>query len=183
MLWRCRRDGLPIATGLGVLLGFIAVGSFLFHTHATGWASLSDVTPIALFILLYLFAVCRDVLERPAWQAGLMTAAFLPYAGVVVFALGAVPFLSNSSFYWTVPLALVAFAPFVARFRRETARGMLMGAALLSVSICLRSVDLMLCDVWPIGTHIFWHTLNAIMLPWMIEVYRRHMLARRGAAG
>jgi aspartyl-tRNA(Asn)/glutamyl-tRNA(Gln) amidotransferase subunit C len=29
----------------------------------------------------------------------------------------------------------------------------------------------------PLGTHFLWHILNGIMLGWMIEVYRRHMLA------
>ncbi|MEM9851504.1 MAG: hypothetical protein AAF761_05850, partial [Pseudomonadota bacterium] len=76
-----------------------------------------------------------------------------------------------------VPILLVAYAPFVARIDPATSRGMLIGAAILTLSICLRSLDLILCDVWPIGTHIFWHTLNAIMLPFMIEVYRRHRLA------
>ncbi len=181
MLWRCRRDGLPIAMGLGLLLLAIAVGSFLFHTHATGWASAADVTPIGLFILLYLYAVCADVLDLRWWVAGLMTLAFVPYAAVMVPLLNMVPFLAISNFYWTVPILLVAFAPFVARQSRVTARGMLIGAGLLCVSITLRSLDLILCEVWPIGTHIFWHSLNALMLPWMIEVYRRHMLAGRAA--
>jgi hypothetical protein len=31
--------------------------------------------------------------------------------------------------------------------------------------------------MFPLGTHFGWHLLNAVMLGWMIEVYRRHMLA------
>jgi hypothetical protein len=33
-----------------------------------------------------------------------------------------------------------------------------------------------------VGTHLFWHLLNAVMLGWMIEIYRRHVL-EGGAAG
>jgi hypothetical protein len=32
-----------------------------------------------------------------------------------------------------------------------------------------------------LGTHFLWHILNALMLGWMIEVYRRHRLAAAGA--
>ncbi|KNG92564.1 ceramidase domain-containing protein [Pseudaestuariivita atlantica] len=181
MYRRTRGDGLPIATGLAVLLGLIAIGSFLFHTTATQWASLADTAPIGLFILLYLFAVNRDFLERLWWQAGLMTAAFIPYAAIMVPLLNKVQFFATSNFYWTVPLLLFAYAPFVARKRAETAWGMVAGGLLLSVSITVRSYDETLCEVWPIGTHFIWHALNAIMLPWMIEVYRRHMLVKRAA--
>lgn len=179
MFARVRRDALPLAVALSVLLGCIAVGSFLFHTHATAWASASDVIPIGLFILVYLFAVHRDVLRLPRLVSFGATACFIPYAAIVVPLMNALPFFRISNFYWTVPILLVAYAPFVAKKRRATAVGMVAGALLLSVSISLRSIDLMVCAAFPIGTHIFWHTLNAIMLPMMIEVYRRHMLAGR----
>ncbi|MEM9710436.1 MAG: ceramidase domain-containing protein [Pseudomonadota bacterium] len=179
-IWAFRRNrepGLGIARILAVLLGFIALGSYLFHTHATAWASTADVTPIGLFILTYLFAVNRDVIGMRWWLALGATLLFLPYAALLVPVLNRIPFFEISNFYWTVPILIAAYAPFVARRAPETARGMLIGAGLLTVSISLRSLDLILCDVWPIGTHIFWHSLNAIMLPWMIEVYRRHRLA------
>lgn len=181
-IWAWMRNPEPelrIARGLAFLLGCIAVGSYLFHTHATGWAAMSDVTPIGLFILLYLFAVNRDFLGLRWWLAAAATLLFLPYAAGVVWVMDQLPFFQISNFYWAVPILLVAYAPFVARLNPVTARGMLIGAALLTVSISLRSVDLILCDVWPIGTHIFWHSLNAIMLPWMIEVYRRHRLSQQ----
>lgn len=179
MLIRTRSDRLPIATALSVVLILIAIGSFLFHTLATRWAGLADTAPIGVFILLYLWAVNRHVLRMLWWQAGLMTAGFVPYAAVVVPVLNRIPFVAISNFYWTVPILLLAYAPFVARRRRETALGMVAGALLLSVSISVRSVDLILCDVFPLGTHFLWHSLNAVLLPGMIELYRRHMLAGR----
>lgn len=179
MYLRCRHDDLPVARLLAVLLGLISIGSFLFHTLATQWAALADMAPIVGFILLYLFAVHRDILGLVTWVAVLMTAAFVPYAAIMLPLINQVPFLAISNFYWLVPTLLVAYAPFVARKRRATAQGMVAGAALLSLSITLRSIDEPFCHHWPHGTHIAWHTLNAIMLPWMIEVYRRHMLASR----
>ena len=55
---------------------------------------------------------------------------------------------------------------------------MLIGAALLTVSISLRSGDEMICEAVPLGSHFLWHCLNGRMLGWMIEVYRRHMVGK-----
>ncbi len=182
MFLRLRGSGLIGGHVLTGLLAAIGVGSFLFHTHATTWAMLADVIPIGLFILVYLFLVSRDFLNLPVWVSVAVTLAFVPYAAAMVPLLNAVPFFKISNFYWTVPILLCAFAPFVARQSAATARGMVGGAAILAISITLRSLDMPLCDVFPIGTHIFWHLLNGAMLGWMIEVYRRHMLGKGHAS-
>ncbi|WP_439155026.1 ceramidase domain-containing protein [Yoonia sp.] len=175
-----RSAGLPIARALCLILFAIGVGSYLFHTHATAWAALADVAPIGLFILTYLFAINRDaVLMRTSW-AFLATLLFFPYAALMVPVLNQIPFLQISNFYWTVPVLLVVYAVFL-RHQAELARGFLAGAAILTASITFRSLDARLCDALPIGTHFLWHVLNGVMLGWMIEVYRRHMLAGRTA--
>ncbi|SLN46133.1 ceramidase domain-containing protein [Roseisalinus antarcticus] len=183
MFARTRRDGLPLATALSVMLGLIAIGSFLFHTTATAWASAADTAPIGIFILIYLFAVNRDVLRMLWWRAGFATAGFFPYAAVAVPLLDRIAFLRISDFYWTVPILLLVYAPIVARRNRATAAGFVAGAALLSTSISVRSLDLILCEVFPLGTHFLWHSLNAVLLPMMIEIYRRHMLEGAQRAG
>lgn len=183
IMWRrLRGERLPIAWGLVAILAAIGIGSYLFHTHATVWAVTADVVPIGLFILLYLFAVGWHFLRWPLWAALLLTAAFLPFSAAVVPGIAQLPFFGISSFYWTVPILLVAFAPLVARAQAQTARGMLIGAGILSVSISLRSVDEMVCDAVPLGTHFLWHCLNGLMLGWMIEVYRRHMVGKAAPA-
>jgi hypothetical protein len=60
---------------------------------------------------------------------------------------------------------------------------MALGAGILVVSLTFRTLDDPLCDLVPFGTHFLWHILNGLMLALMIEVYRRHMLAVRGARG
>ena len=57
------------------------------------------------------------------------------------------------------------------------------GAGLLVVSLTFRTLDEPLCAAIPLGTHFLWHILNAIMLAWMIEVYRAHVLAIRPVPG
>ncbi|MDR9428488.1 MAG: ceramidase domain-containing protein [Salibaculum sp.] len=180
VLWR-RSAGVPMARALAAVLFAIGIGSFLFHTLATGWAALADTLPILGFILLYLFAVHRDVLAWPGWAAGLATAGFLPYAAGVTVLLRDVPFFGVSSFYWTVPILLVIYGIVLRHRFPALVRGFAVGAALLSLSITARSLDETLCAAFPVGTHLFWHLLNAVMLGWMIEIYRRHMLEGRAA--
>ena len=178
-IWMWRRcAALPMAKVLCVILFLIGIGSYLFHTHATRWAATADVLPIGLFILTYLFLASRDFLGLPNWAAALATAGFVPYAYVLVPILDGIPFLKISNFYWTVPLLLLVYAIPVWRRSAQTARGMIYGALLLAVSITIRSMDESLCQRWPIGTHFMWHVLNACMLAWMIEVYRRHRQTR-----
>ena len=177
MVYRLRRSGLVGAYVLVLVLSAIGVGSFLFHTFATGWAALADVAPIGAFILIYLFLVHRFMVGWSLMLSLVATSLFIPYAALLTPALGALPFFEISSFYWTVPVLLFAYA-FVLRGRLPSvAKGMAIGGGLLVISITLRSVDMPLCDGFPLGTHFLWHCLNAVMLGWMIEVYRRHSLA------
>ena len=57
------------------LIFIIGVGSWLFHTHATRWALLSDVIPIAIFILLILGMRCA--LQPPRYWSVESASSFL----------------------------------------------------------------------------------------------------------
>jgi len=175
VLWR-RSTGVPMAQVLSVILFATGLGSFLFHTHATLWASVADVVPIGIFILTYLFVVNRDMVPMGGWLAALATALFIPFAAVLLPVLNQIPFVAISNFYWTVPILLALYAVLLRR-KPGIAQGFLIGAALLCLSITIRSLDEILCDVIPVGTHFVWHLLNGVMLGWMIHVYTRHMLA------
>ncbi|MEL7099587.1 MAG: ceramidase domain-containing protein [Pseudomonadota bacterium] len=170
-----RTGGNVAARALCAVLFAIGVGSYLFHTHATGWALLADVAPIGIFILAYLFLVHRDMIGLRLWLSLGATALFLPYAAGVTTLLRGVPFFEVSNFYWTVPILLFVYGPALWSRYPATARGMVIGGAILTVSISFRSVDEMVCDAFPLGTHFMWHILNGVMLGWMIEVYARHV--------
>jgi len=173
-MWR-RSAGVPLARVLAVILGLIGIGSYLFHTHAQVWAAIADTTPIAVFILVYIFAINRDVLGlRPWWAAG-ATALFFPYAALTVPLFQSVPVLGVSAGYIPVPVLILIYAAFLWRRAPALARGFVIGAAILFVSLMARSVDEMLCSRIPVGTHFWWHILNGLMLGWMIEVYRRYV--------
>ena len=183
-LWMWQRSrGDAMARALCWMLAAIGFGSYFFHTHAQVWAAVADVTPIAGFILLYLFAVNRDALGFGSWAAfGAMT-LFFPYAGMMVPAFGLIPGLGASAGYAPVALLILMYAAFLRDKLPEFARGLAIGAGILIVSLTFRTIDEALCSRWTLGTHFMWHILNGVMLGWMIEVYRRLRLGKPALAG
>ncbi len=181
VMWRRLGDApLPLARLMLALLAAIGAGSFLFHTHARAWAALADVVPIGLFILVYLYAANRHFWNMGPIKASVGTAAFLPYSIAFASLFNLLPFFEISAGYWPVPLLIAGYAVALRNRTDRTSRGLAVGAALLCLSLVARSLDGPLCAVWPVGTHFLWHLLNAVFLGWMVEVYRRHMVAGGG---
>lgn len=180
LVWR-RLSGPGMTTGrvLAANLFIIGIGSWLFHTHANRLTGLMDVLPILAFILIYVFAATRDYFGLKSWQAGLMTAGFIPYAALTVPLFRMVPGLGSSAAYAPVPLLILIYAALLRGKLPDTARGLAIGAGILIVSLTFRTLDEPSCTVLPFGTHFMWHILNAVMLAWMIEVWRRFVLTGR----
>lgn len=167
-----------LAQVLCLLLAGTGVGSFLWHTFATGWAVFIDVLFIALFSLTYIYAANRQFWRLGPWWAALGAAAFVPYASVVGPAFAQLPFFEVSFFYWPLPLLIYGYGLALWTRRPATGRGLVVGATILCVSLFFRSIDEAVCAQFALGTHFLWHVLNGVMLGWMIEVLRRD-----GAAG
>ena len=167
----------PMVGGRGRLLAAlvcaVGIASFLFHTFATQWGSAVDVGAIAVFTLTYLYFATRDLLRWPfPWAAPIL---FFPYIVVTTLAFNALPFFNVSNAYWGIAL-LIAIYGWLIR-PQPAGRGLLIAAALLSVSITVRSLDMPFCDAFPLGTHFVWHILNGITLGWLVLVYDRHVRA------
>lgn len=174
-MWR-RSRAVPLARALAVVLGLIGLGSYLFHTHAQVWAAIADVTPIAVFILLYLVALNRAVWGLGFWSALGATVLFVPYAALTIPLWQPMPLYGTSAGYMPVPTLIFIYAALLWRKEPALARGLVTGAVILLMSLAARGLDMPLCRAFPLGTHFLWHILNGIMLGWMIEVYRRHAL-------
>lgn len=183
VMWR-RTAGLPLARAMCGVLAAIGIGSYLFHTHANGLTAALDVGPILIFILVYIFAATRDFLDLGPWWAATAVAGFFPYAALMVPVFSTLlPFLGSSAGYAPIPLLILGYAALLRRKAPATARVMALGAGILIASLTFRTLDGPLCDWLPVGTHFLWHVLNGLMLGLMIEVYRRHMLAKAGTPG
>jgi hypothetical protein len=173
VMWR-RTSGMPLARALCVVLGLIGVSSYLWHTHARAWSVAADSGSIAVFILLYLYAANRAFFGWPVWLALLGTAGFFLWSAALTPVFAAMPFFRISDFYWPVAALIALYAVLLRRRAPATARGLAIGAGILALSLTFRSLDEALCPSVPVGVHFMWHLLNAVMLGWMIEVWRRH---------
>ncbi|MEQ8824815.1 MAG: hypothetical protein RIC14_10610 [Filomicrobium sp.] len=155
-----------------ILLVFvIGTGSFLFHTLATRWAAVADVAPIGLFMVLYVgYALRRlgglnwllvliglGVFVALLWQAGQMRC-------------GARLCLGGSVAYLPALGTLIVVGLGLAIARRPGWGYILAGAVIFAVSLTLRTFDKPWCpqtaitDIGRIGTHYWWHILNALLL-------------------
>lgn len=170
VMWRRTRGAGRV---LAAVLFVIGVGSFLFHTHATAWAAMADSLPILAFTLAYIYLANRDFWGWPAWAAGLGALAYIPYTAALTPVFGALPFFTVSDYYWPLPVLIFGYAALLRGRSAALARNLALGAALLCLSLTARSLDETLCAAWPVGTHFLWHVLNAVMLGWMIETWRR----------
>lgn len=180
VMWRrVRGRDMPLAMAMVWVLTAIGIGSFLFHTFAQPWAGLADTGPILFFILLYLYAANRHFWGLGIWTALAGTAAFLPFAAVTVPLFRMIPFIGSSAGYMPVPVLIAAYAVGLRHRAPDTARGLGIGAGLLVLSLAFRTMDEPICAAIPLGTHFLWHLLNGLLLGWMIEVYRRHLLGLR----
>jgi hypothetical protein len=160
--WRWRsaagRD-LP-ALALIIIVVAVGLGSFTFHTVATRGAALADVIPIAIFIYGYLLLALRRFLHVSRGAALAIVVAFAAAAQALA-ALVPPRFLNGSVGYLPALTALIAVA---AATDGATRRNLTVAAMVFSLSLALRTADLSVCGIFPIGTHFLWHVLNAVVL-------------------
>ena len=178
-IWVLRREELNNkARALAFLLGMIGIASFLFHSVATAWAGALDVLFILLFTLLYIFVATEDFLGLPRRSALVVTLGYFPFSVVVNWFTLPLSVLGSTRIYIPILILITLYSLILYKKFPYLSRGLAMGALLLTISMFARSVDLPLCETIPTGTHFLWHVINAIMLAWMIEVYRRHIISR-----
>ena len=178
-IWVLRREELNNkARALAFLLGMIGIASFLFHSVATAWAGALDVLFILLFTLLYIFVATEDFLGLPKRSALVVTLGYFPFSVVVDWLTLPLSVLGSTRIYIPILILIILYSLILYKKFPYLSRGLAMGALLLTISMFARSVDLPLCETISTGTHFLWHVINAIMLAWMIEVYRRHIISR-----
>lgn len=176
--WRVANRENRLDPGIWVLITLltsIGIGSFLFHTFATRWAAMADVLPILIFILAYVYLATTRFISLPWWAGIASVILFIPYSAGVGWAVSAVfGSLNGSVAYIPVPILITIYAALIWRKAPQTARGLMIGVAILAASLTFRTIDEVVCTNFPTGTHIFWHIFNGIMLGWMIITMARH---------
>jgi len=165
LLLRSQRHGEPAAVrALPVLMMLIGIGSGAFHTFATRWAEVLDVAFIGLFIYWFVACYARYRWAAPWWLALLCMGLFHGFALLVTqgFTAGA---FNGSVAYFPALAGLLIFGLLSSwKDRLPRARWFFAAAFVFSLSLTLRSVDQLICALWPYGTHWAWHLLNALTL-------------------
>ena len=181
-LWRPREDRSADHILLPVLVLFIGLGSLAFHLYADQGTELADVVPIAVFMLVYLAFALNRLLLVPVGATTLLVIGFTAIMGLasqvqcsdaaIGFlgdAPGAKPCLNGSVFYLPALAAMVVIGLLLRERGHKAAPWVLWAAAVFTVSVTLRSLDMALCnevviDGRKVGTHFAWHVLNALAL-------------------
>lgn len=140
------------------LTALVGTGSFLFHTFATVWASLTDIVPIGALILFYLILAVH-------WYLRMSIPAAVLIAVGVVFVMFSLPPLLNGSLLYVPPIVTVNLIGIYLVWRKTPGAWMALSGALIFLpSIIFRSIDRLpqICSETVLGTHFLWHGLNAL---------------------
>ena len=164
LAWRllsARGQRQPYLIYMALLMAVVGTGSFLFHTLATPWSAAADMLPIYLFQLSFLWLYAIKVLRfSPAAALGLLAVFGLSAA----MARNLPVDLNGSQTYLAALLFVVGFAIIHWRRAYPGRRLLIYASAGLTLGLIFRTVDLWVCPWFPLGTHLFWHCLTAVVL-------------------
>lgn len=159
-------------TSLIALMILIGLGSLSFHVLATQWSRVADVAPILLFQLRYLWLYLRYAGGVKAMIAISTVAGFL----CVALVTRRFPEIGNGSLNYVPALLLqLGLSLHQRRHQYQGANLLLLASGLFLLSLVFRTVDLALCPWWSIGTHCFWHLLNAAVIYLLIRALMPHL--------
>lgn len=166
-LWRMPvsggRSAVVMSRILTLMVAVIGVGSFLFHTFAVRWALFADVIPISVYQVLFLAFYVRRV-ARCNW---LVTMGWVLFFFVVTYGVGMLPdqWLNGSvASYGSAWLFIGGLGVYHQRTRKAGPMILLQATGVFTLSLVLRSLDMVACQYVSIGTHMFWHVLNGAVL-------------------
>jgi len=155
-----------------ILLVFvIGTGSFLFHTLANRWSAVADVAPIGIFMLLFF----GYTLKRLAGLGWLLTLSGVGAFAYVLWQFGQIRCgptlcLAGSIAYLPAFAVLSVMGLWLVILRHPASASFIGAAIVFALSLTMRTFDKSWCTLTeignfgPIGTHFWWHILNALLL-------------------
>jgi hypothetical protein len=163
-IWRLGRDGSAPASLVRLFAGIttvIAAGSALFHVLATGWARVLDEAPIVFFQIAFLWSYGRHVMRIGRGAALILIAGLIASSVSIRLMTGAV---NNSLPYLPALILTLVLGISHVRANRRSRWSLLLGAVVFVLAVFLRTLDNAVCASFPLGTHLFWHVLAAVVL-------------------
>ena len=141
-----------------------SIGSFLFHTFADTLTVWLDIAPISFFeitvinfYLLFIFHWAKKI--RIPFLIGFVTLS------IGLDLSPATQFLNRSLTYFPSLILLGIFSFFLYRKNmHDVAKWTFIGLVSFCLSLTARTLDMTLCDIWPLGTHFLWHSINGMVI-------------------
>ncbi len=158
----------------------IGIGLFLFHTFANIWSELADVIPIWTFVAWFVFLSIHHIGDVPPARVIRMALITLAIAGITIWLTSGGDAtgldaeivgnsLNGSSQYAPAVITLFSFAGVMIVQRNAQRWWTVAGALVFSFSLAFRTVDLWVCDDFPLVTHMLWHLLNGVMVALILQ--------------
>ena len=144
-----------------ILSAMIGVGSGLFHSLATIWAQAADILGIGVYVFCFLIFWNLKALRLTGLKLGLSLLGLIVPTAAFVALLE--PMLGESSAYLGI-LCYLVFLGIKERQLPEKQSYLLRASVIFAISIVFRTIDLPICNAFPMGTHFLWHGLNAIVI-------------------
>ncbi len=143
------------------LISAIGFGSLIWHIVPTEVTFFLDVIPIALFLIIYLFFLLEKIVKQRR-MASLIMGVYLLVV-VLGFIIFPVPFSSYGGIY-IATLLFLSGTVVAARLKNVLFKQASMIFVLFLVAFITRQLDLILCSLFPFGTHFVWHMINAFIV-------------------
>ncbi len=158
---RCAASAMVVF--LSAMVAVVGLGSFLFHTYANTLSLVGDLLPIFIFTSAYLYHSLRHYMN---WTRGRAWGTLAAVVLSMLFVQVVVPNrILNGSLLYVPPLvALFSIANAVKRRRLAIAQRYQAAAIVFALSLALRTIDFVVCDSFPMGTHFLWHLFNGACL-------------------
>jgi hypothetical protein len=156
---------------LSALLVLIGLGSFSFHTYANRLTEMFDILGIIFFVITYLFFVLKrafsfSTLKRIVIIVGLFIVT------IVLSAIIPDSIFNGSHIYFPVLAMFLWIVVGMKTKRPKYFSDVRLALIVFFISIVFRTLDSLICDLVPLGTHFLWHSLNAIMFYILLRNYR-----------
>lgn len=144
-----------------VLIGAIGIGSAIFHIFHTRFSQLFDAVPIFLFQVSFIWIYSRLVFKFRSGLIILILSGFLALMGICALFHGV---LNNSLVYAPSLVMMLGYGIMHFNAKKNERSLLFLAAAAFFISLFFRTIDMLICPCFPVGTHFLWHVFNSVML-------------------
>jgi len=154
----------------------IGVGSGAWHMVPTNHTVLMDVIPITLFINAYLLSALKRLLGLGWVKVGAWWGLYF-VAGLLAQVILPADLLNGTIMYVPTFLTLVVLTYAVHKRDAGQGRIFLKVLGVWALSLVFRTIDPLICEHFPYGTHFLWHALNGWVLWRLLVLLIEHSVA------